>query len=203
MEIKIDKLARNAAQRREKQQQMVEAYLAEPLPPVAPYDYKEDRVFRQLKEANQFVEQTNFTEREICAIVEASFVHWAQFRKRGPKPKLSEADSILCLLIYYASGNKLDRLASVVGIKPPTFKDVLIRTRPVLFSLLSERWLKNRIRPAPVINSEFPWTALLVDATSQEVFRPVGPFEESKVFLELQLSHVHRSTMIETRSSMR
>ena len=47
-----------------------------------------------------------------------------------------------------------------------------------------------RFRPKPVTGKRYPHAALLVDAYSQEVYRPKGRFEEAKIYWDAK-NHIY------------
>jgi hypothetical protein len=77
---------------------------------------------------------------------------------------------------------KFEVAAAAFGISATTLKEVVARIRPILHSTLTERWLEQRKRSIPLLTTNYPYIALLLDSMSVEVYRPKGCFEEAKVY---------------------
>jgi len=99
-------------------------------------------------------------------------------RTRGPKPKISDLDSILLYLIAYRTGTEFTKTAALLGVKKQTFRDAIDRIRPILLETLRKKY-NNKPRPK-LLEGNYKEIALAGDHTTLEVFRPKGRFEEAK-----------------------
>ena len=60
------------------------------------------RIFSSLKTSNKFLEITNFSEKEIILLFNSIEPFFS--KKRGKKPKFSDLDHFITLLIFYKTG---------------------------------------------------------------------------------------------------
>jgi hypothetical protein len=145
-------------------------------------------LYTSLQEASissqTWIDLTNFSQnhfhdlfREVDSIASTQL-----HSQRGKKPAVSTADALLALLILYKTAPKLDELGEKVKYYPTALRNALDRIRPILNTVLQNRWWKDRIRPFPLVDTRFNWIGLLVDVNSQEVFKPKGRFEEAKIY---------------------
>lgn len=139
-------------------------------------------VWTRFNRENAFLVRTNFTEQEVTALVQLSHPHFLQNRRRGPQPKSTEADSILCYLVYAKFGTDYETCAALCHIKAGRFEDNVARARAALLPALAQKWWAPRARPTPLAQSPFPHAALLLDTTTIEVFRPKTRFEDAKTY---------------------
>lgn len=129
-----------------------------------------------------FFPHTNFTEHEVRTIVQNLQPYIAAARRRGPEPKSSWADAVLCYLVLMKHGFDFATGATVCALKPGRYADNVHRARGVLLECLRERWWRTRERPTPLVQTRFPHAGLLVDTQTVECFRPKARFEEAKAY---------------------
>lgn len=140
-------------------------------------------VYTQFRFDNKLEMLSNFGDGEIRDISESLLPFVAASAKRGPKPKSSSTDALLCYLAWAKSGCDFALLAKTLGMKESRFEDNVHRIRPILNAALKDRWWSNRSRPVPVWDSgAAPYAALLIDHHTTEVFRPKTRFSEAKIY---------------------
>ncbi len=129
---------------------------------------------------NSFVELTGFTKELVSHWVELMVPHAANARKRGPMPKSSLSDALLCYLVYFHIDADQPTLAKTLGIGPAQFTGNLERVRAILNAALNEKW--PRMAPNPLEDDGRPMyeIGLLIDTSTVESFRPKGRFGEVK-----------------------
>jgi len=106
----------------------------------------------------------------------------ASVKRRGPPPKSSWMDALLCYLIWARSASQFADLAAKVQMTESRVEDNIARVRPLLNATLQATWWKERVRPEPLVGTDFPHVAVLIDSTTIQVFRPKAPFEEAKIY---------------------
>lgn len=126
---------------------------------------------------------TNFTIKHLNTLYQSMMPHIAALHRRGPRPQSTWPDALLCYLVWARSPEKdFDGLAAALGVPSGRLQDNIARVRPVLNRALHSRWLEPRQRPRPLSATVYPHIALLVDCHTTECFRPIGPFEEAKIY---------------------
>lgn len=134
---------------------------------------------------------TTMTRAQITSIYQTMSPHIAAVRRRGPRPASTWMDSLLCYLVWaHAPGKHFDQVAGALGIPSSRFQDNLARVRPVLLATLCSRWLDPRVRPQPLVGTNHPEIALLIDTHTTETFRPKAPFEEAKAYRD-EKNHIY------------
>jgi hypothetical protein len=82
------------------------------------------------------------------------------------------------------SGDTLEQVSAKFDEKTSTIQATIDRIRPFVTSVLKKRWV-DKPRPGRihgVDNSVMSRIGLIVDCTTFPVNRPVGRFEESKIY---------------------
>lgn len=153
-----------------------------PLLPLLEEDPTAGKIMETLRERGSLETFTNFTEGQIQDLVQLLAPHLAKGKGRGPKPKSSLADSLICYLIWAKLANEYDVLAKTLGMKATRFEDNVNRTRVLLNQALKERWWSNRARPTVRAASRWPHGALLIDCHTTLCYRPKGRFEDAKTY---------------------
>src|SRR5690242_6885497 len=97
--------------------------------------------------------------------------------KRGPMPKSSLSDALLCSLVYLHIDADHAELAKALGCGEAQFSGNLNRVRPILNSARREKWPDDEDRPIAEVG-------LLVGTTTVESFRPLGRFYEAKHYFD-------------------
>jgi len=152
-------------------------------PPPLPEDEPvTSKLFEFIKERNCVVESTNFTERELVAFYQDAQPHFNQLRTRGANPKIDNLDSIILLLNWLKTGANLAAIAANSGYGENAIRSAIARAKDALLAYLTEKWWSNRQRPVPLEATSHPFIALICDSTSTQVLRPVGRFEEAKIY---------------------
>lgn len=142
---------------------------------------RDSGVWAQMKDNSQFLLCTNFTEMELRGIWNDTTIAFEEARRRGPPPKIPNQDAFLFLLMWLKLGGDYATLSSMVHQKVATLATTLDRVRPIILAALRKRW-ENLPRPIPLQNPTFPYIGLVVDSTSIPVYRPMGPFNEAKIY---------------------
>ena len=154
------------------------------LPALPPIEDDDDILTEKITESfrsnNQFVEFTGFTEGVIANIAELVSPLTLLARTRGPMPKSSVSDMIICYLLQYKVDATTAQLAKIVNISEGRFSKNVDRIRPVLLAALQTRWAALLPRPHSDLGRDYNYAGLLVDAITIECFRPEGRFEEAK-----------------------
>ena len=101
-------------------------------------------------------------------------------RKRGPAPKSSLSDALLCYLTHIHLDTEDDVLAKALGLGIAQFSSNIERVRPILHSALGTKWPALAPRPLDDDQRPLPEVGLLIDSTTTECFRPKGRFGEVK-----------------------
>jgi hypothetical protein len=140
-------------------------------------------LFSKLKSEGELDGLSHFNQEEIQDMYRTIQSFEPEFVRRGPKPKICNLDAFIVLLLFYKLGCDQIRLAQLLGIPDSTLMDCINRVRPLVKKSLASRWWNDRKRPQVLQGedgNDFPYIGLLVDSTSEEVFRPRARFEEAK-----------------------
>ena len=184
--ISIVTIMHHLVDRIQQQQDEEKKILAAPMPP--PQEEKEPNancaIFNKMMQDQILEKCTNFTRSELLDLFHRMQPHFQAHRRRGPAPVTPPLDSLICILCMYKTGLDFDRLASMLAMKATTLRDVIDRVRPILYATLTEAWWNRRQRPAPLLDTNYLHITLLVDATSLQVFRPRGRFEEAQIYYD-------------------
>ena len=105
-------------------------------------------------------------------------------RKRGPQPKSSLADAILCYLTYLRVPSDIPVLAKTLDLKEAQFAGNVERVRGVLNSALTDKWPRLAPKPLDDDSRSVFEAGLLVDCITIECFKPKGRFGESKHYFD-------------------
>src|SRR3978361_2098846 len=133
-------------------------------------------LYIQLDQDRQLELITNFSHDHLIDIYRCMQPFMLNAGTRGPKPKSSWMDQLICYLAWGKLAEQIDVLAKVLGIKPNRLEDNIVRIRSVLNAALKARWWDPRARPKIAADSPFPHVALLVDGHTSTVHRPKCPF---------------------------
>ncbi len=130
------------------------------------------------------LELTGFNREFIVHWVELMHPYAMNARKRGPMPKSSLSDALLCYLVYLHIDADQPTLAKTLSVGISQFTGNLVRIRSILNSALKEKW--PQMAPRPLEDAERPIyeIGLLVDVTTVESFRPKGKFGEVKHYFD-------------------
>lgn len=136
-------------------------------------------------EANSsFHEFTGYSRELIAHWVDLMVPHETTARKRGPMPKSSLSDALLCYLVFLHIDADHAQLAKAIGIGESQFSGNLTRIRPIFNAAMREKWpnlvprpLHDNLRPMPAVG-------LLVDTTTVECYRPKARFADSKIYFD-------------------
>lgn len=129
--------------------------------PHEPSGYENSRIYANFKFENMFTSITNFSEAEIVDILRDMDRFAPRVGRRGPSPKIDDADAFIALLTMFASsGLDYERLTSFLGCSTTTLQSSLCRVKPRVYRALSERWFTNKIRPQPLASAAFSDIAL-------------------------------------------
>lgn len=127
-----------------------------------------------------WMKMTNFTRTEVESIFKDMSPSFASARRRGPVPDSTNGDALLCFLAWGKLGVDYGSLSVALGLKETRLLSNIERVRPILREFLEKKWWSNRIRPTALLDTNFPYVALLIDGHSTEVFRPKTSFAEAK-----------------------
>lgn len=110
---------------------------------------------------------------------------WAMnARTRGPHPKSSLSDALLCYLILLKTGLDLPVLAKVLKLSESRLEGNISRVRSIVNAALKQRWQELIVRPTANLNRPFPEAGLLIDNTTVQCFRPKGRYMEVKHYFD-------------------
>jgi len=166
---------------RDEQLRRIEDY-AEPLNLEEPVEAPAGDILHALRNTQQFLQVTSFAEDHLTALFQAMQPHIAQAKRRGPRPKSSYFDMLLCYLMWAKTGRNYLDLAKQLHLSENRLEDNIARIRPILLATLVDKWWSRRERPVPLAGTNWPHAALLIDTTTVQAFRPIGPFEEAKIY---------------------
>lgn len=133
---------------------------------------------------------TGFSVRAITAIVEAITPFTDQARRRGPRPKSKLSDHLVCYLYLMKAGMDMALLSTTIGLTETRFTGNVDRIRPLLNHALRVKWKNVLPRHNPDHQRSFPHAALLIDCTTVRCNRPMGNFEEGKLFYDAK-NHIY------------
>jgi hypothetical protein len=133
---------------------------------------------------NSFEEFCGFSEGVVTSIAELVTPLTFLARTRGPLPKSSVSDMIICYLLQYRVDATAAQLAKIVNISEGRYTKNVDRIRPNLLAALQQRWATMLPGPATDLTRHHNYAALLIDATTIECFRPEGRFEEAKHYYD-------------------
>jgi hypothetical protein len=118
--------------------------------------------------------------------------HWAEImlpfalnaRKRGPAPKSSLADALICYLVMFNVNADIPTLSKTLGLQEAQFSGNVERVRGILNSALKTKW--PALAPRPLDDDERPIdeVGLLVDTSTVECFKPKARFGEAKHYFD-------------------
>lgn len=157
-------------------------------PPPSPSNSDDDildgRITRSFDDNDSFRENTGFDRELIESWVDLMIPYSLMARKRGPMPKSSLSDALLCYLVYLHLDADAPALAKMLGIGIHQFSGNIERARGILNAALKTKW--PSMAPRPLEDEERPMASvgLLVDTTTVECFRPKARFQESKVYFD-------------------
>jgi len=132
-----------------------------------------------LEHQQKWCEVTNFTSEEIEDLLQRLQPYIAKSRKRGPQPKSTWGDHLICYLTW---ANLAQNSGFTFKMKESQFSDNVGRIRPILKKALMEQWWGERPRPVPLENTPLSYVGLLVDATTIQVYRPYDTFEKAMIY---------------------
>lgn len=158
------------------------------LPALPPDDFDDEvlngKITESFRNNNSFEEFCGFSEGVITSIAELVTPLTFLARTRGPLPKSSVSDMIICYLLQYRVDATAAQLAKIVNISEGRFSKNVDRIRPNLLSALQQRWATMLPRPDTDLTRDHNYAALLIDSITTECFRPEGRFEEAKHYFD-------------------
>lgn len=150
----------------------------------------ESIIFETYRVTQKLKVLTNFEEAIILDLYNSMVpIYYSSYRGRGVKPKISLLDSLFILLCLYKSAMQMEYMAAILHVPLTTFRDTVCRTRPILHEVLEGRW-NTKPRPQVIDSPTLFHAALVVDSTSFEVYRPVGRFDEAKIYFDVK-NHIY------------
>jgi hypothetical protein len=136
-------------------------------------------------ETNQSFQQLTGYPRELISHwVDIMHPHSLNARKRGPLPKSSLSDALLCYLLYMHIDADQHELAKTLGLGIAHFTGNVERVRGILNTALREKWANLLPRPLDDPDRPIYEVGVLVDSTTVECFRPKGRFGEVKHYFD-------------------
>jgi hypothetical protein len=87
------------------------------------------------------------------------------------------------------SGDTLEQVSAKFDEKTSTIQATIDRIRPFVTSVLKKRWV-DKPRPGRIyrVDNFVSRIGLIVDCTTFPVNRPVGRFEESKIYKKIKMN---------------
>jgi hypothetical protein len=147
-------------------------------------DRRTDRtdLFKKMLAADAFMLYTGLSVQVIDSIYQTMQQFEHEFHRRGPPPKINNMDAFLMLLTWCKAGGTLDAVAMQFGQPASTFRETIVRIRPMVHKALKHRWNPSNFRPEMLNDNEFPHVALLIDSTSTQIPRPSRIYCEAKPY---------------------
>ncbi|HSN67109.1 MAG TPA: transposase family protein [Fusibacter sp.] len=142
------------------------------------------KITETMRNNNSFEQLAGFSEGVIASITEIVTPLAMQARTRGPLPKSSVSDMILCYLLTFRTDLDVPKLAKIFNLSEERFSKNVERIRPLLNAAMKNRWVNLLPRPDSDLHRRFNYAGLLVDATTIQCFRPEGRFEEAKHYYD-------------------
>ncbi len=139
-------------------------------------------IYTALLQGNLLLDTTNFTQNTLISIYRDMQPFLQLAGTRGPQPKSSPMDQLICYLAWGKLSSDIDVLAKILNIKPNRLEDNIHRIRTIVNKTLRFRWWSPIARPRYQDGSPFPNVALIIDNHTSEVFRPKDPFGEAKIY---------------------
>ena len=93
---------------------------------------------------NELKALTNFSNELILNLYQLMIPCIVQAGRRGPKPKSSHMDALLCYLIWAKNATHLDKLAKLLVMKTNRLENNIRRIRPILNACLKSKWWDPR-----------------------------------------------------------
>jgi DDE superfamily endonuclease len=138
----------------------------------------------RFEDDESFVELTGFDGPLITYWAELMQPFAQNARKRGPAPKSSLADALLCYLVMLNVDADMPALAKTLGLEEAQFSGNIERVRGLLNSALKTKWPQLAPRPLEDDERPMPEVGLLVDTTTVECYKPKARFGESKHYFD-------------------
>lgn len=157
---------------------------AAPEPSLSEEDILEGRITEAYEANDSFLQFTGFHRDMINHWVDLMVPFALNARKRGPQPRSSLSDALLCYLTMLCLPADQPMLAKTLGLKEAQFAGNVDRVRPILNEALKTKW--PEMAPSPLEDNErgIYEAGLLVDTTTVECFKPKGRFGESKHYFD-------------------
>lgn len=138
----------------------------------------------------QLEDLTNQTQDKLLRVYQNALPFFADQARRGPKPKSSDIDQLICYLAWIKLGIESSVLSKLLDMKENRLDDNINRIRPILNMTLRFLWWSPRSRPIFQDTSPFPHAALLIDGHTTQCHRPKAPFEEAKIYYDKK-NHIY------------
>ncbi len=145
-----------------------------PEPSESDDEQAQGKVYAAFVEKESFMELTGFTRDYINHLVHIMAPFALNARKRGPQPKSSLADALLCYLVLLRVPSDAPVLAKTLGLKEEQFNGNVARVREILNSALQSKWPDLAPRPLDDDQRRIEASGLLVDTITIECFKPKG-----------------------------
>jgi hypothetical protein len=88
-------------------------------------------------------------------------------------------------LVWAKMGLAHKNLAALLSIKKAKLTHAIHGS---LYTSLSQKWWENCMCPIPVLDTTYPYIALLIDSTTDKTCQPGGPFKEVKCYYDIKNS---------------
>lgn len=150
-------------------------------------DEEEDfqgKITAAFEENQSFVEFTGYPSNFIRHWVEIMTPFSLNARKRGPNPKSSLSDALLCYLTFLHLEVDEPVLAKTLDIGISQLNKNIERIRSILNSALKTKWPDLAPRPLDDDERPMPGIGLLIDTITTECYRPKGRFGEVKHYFD-------------------
>jgi hypothetical protein len=142
------------------------------------------KITAAFRENETFLEYTGYNESQVRAMVEEMSPVALRERTRGPAPRSSLSDMLLCYLVMLHFDIDFPALAKILNIGESRFISNISRVRPILNEALSVKWKSLLPRPGDDVERRYPAAALLIDCHTTECFRPKGRFGDAKTYYD-------------------
>ncbi len=155
-----------------------------PEEPESDPDVLEGKIFAKFEDDDSFETYTGFPRDLINHWVDIMTPFALNARKRGPQPKSSLADALLCYLTMFNIPSDAPTLAKTLGLQEAQYIGNIERVRHILNEALKTKWPFLAPRPLEDDERKVYEAGLLIDCITIECFRPKGRFGEVKHYFD-------------------
>jgi hypothetical protein len=142
------------------------------------------KITKSFQDNRSFEQFAGYTEETIARIVEDMTEFALNARKRGPWPRSSVSDMLLCYLTLLRTDADMPKLSKILNLSVNRLSENIARIRPILNAAMKKHWAPLLPRPHTQLNRHYQYAALIIDVTTTQCYRPEGVFEHSKHYYD-------------------